>query len=228
MRANHPVPLGATVGSAPSGVRLLWIGASALGSLIGAVAALTFFPSAAFGANPTGQFGWHLVGFASLIGAALGLSQWVVLRHLLKPANATDRLLLHLWIPATSLGIVAMLMPLWWRDAEVFILLPWMSAGPMIPGIVLLGILQQLILRRLISIRLHWIPPTLIGVTIGSTLGLIAVIGVALFTIENRIAIQFSIDLAWSSVTGIFLGLFQARALAANLPTGRRHEDLRP
>jgi len=106
---------------------------------------LTFFPGAAFGASPTGQFGWHLVGFASLIGAALGLSQWVVLRHLLKPANATDRLLLHLWIPATSLGIVAMLMPLWWLDAEVFILLPWMSAGPMIPGIVLLGILQQLV-----------------------------------------------------------------------------------
>jgi len=205
----------------------LWTCGSALGTLIGAIGALAFFPSAAFGANPTGQFGWHLVGFASLIGASLGLAQWAILLHLLKPTHATNRLILHLWIPATAMGIVAMLMPLWWQDAAVLVFLPLMGAAIMIPGCVLLGIAQQLILRRLIAARLVWVQPTLIGVVIGSTLGLIAVIGAAFFVHETGIEIPFSIDLAWSLVTGTFLGLFQARALGANLSARHRHEDLR-
>lgn len=154
MSGENRVEIGTTDKSAPYGVRLVWTCGSALGTLIGAIGALTFYPGAAFGVNPTGQFGRHLVGFATLIGASLGISQWAILLHLLKPTNATNRLLPHLWIPATAMGINPMLLPLWWRDGAVFILVPWMSAVPMIPGIVLLGVAQQFILRRLISVRL--------------------------------------------------------------------------
>lgn len=196
----------------------LWTGASALGTSIGAMLALILFPSAAFASNPTGQFSWNLVGFALAIGVPLGVSQWLVLRQLLKYRLANDSLSLHLWIPATSVGIAVMVMPLWWWDAEVFIFAPWVVAYVMFPGMILLGIAQWLILYRLISVRFTWVLRTIAGAAIGSILGLV----VAFFLTP------IPLEITWSFLAGAGIGRLQAMGLVSSVFTSTdREENLR-
>jgi hypothetical protein len=191
----------------------IWTIGSALGTLIGAVLALILFPSAAFARNPTGQFGWNLVGFALAIGIPMGLSQWWVLRHILKSRSAKKGLFLHLWIPVTSVGIAVMILPLWWYDAEAFLFMPWLVAYPMFPGMILLGVTQWFLLYQLISARFTWALLTIMGAAIGSILGLV----IAFF-------LPLPLELTWSFVTGGSIGLLQAIGLSSNLPSDRSEE----
>lgn len=193
----------------------LWTGASALATSSGAVLALVLFPSAAFGRNPTGQFSWNLVGCALAIGVPLGVSQWLVLRHVLKYRLANNSLFLHLWIPSTSVGIAVMIMPLWWWDAEVFIFAPWTVAYAMFPGMILMGVAQWFILFRLISIRFTWALRTITGAAIGSILGLV----VAFFLMP------IPLEVTWSFVAGAGIGRLQAIGLVASLSTDSSGEN---
>jgi hypothetical protein len=189
----------------------LWIGGSAIGALVGAWLALTLFPSAAFARNPTGQFGWNLVGFALSIGIPLAISQWLALRCILRYREAAHSLFLVLWIPATSIGIALMILPLWWWNAEQFALMPWLVAFPMLPGMISLGLAQWLLLYRLISGRFIWALLTIMGAAIGSILGLVAA-----FFLQ-----PISLELTWAFMTGAGIGVLQSIGLAADLEVDR-------
>ena len=95
-------------------IKAWWIGISGLGALVGATIAVALFPGAAFGENPTGEFGWHLVGFGLSIGLSFALAQWLVLRGALADKLAIGALLTAQWLVFSSVGIVALLLPLWW------------------------------------------------------------------------------------------------------------------
>lgn len=123
-------------------VRWIWISSSGIGVLAGASLALFLFPEAAFAVNPTGHFGWHLVGFALSISIPFGLSQWIALRYLLRNRTVSVISSLDLWLPVTAIGIALMILPLWWWDAVVFLYAPWVVVMPMLPGICVLALSQ--------------------------------------------------------------------------------------
>ena len=74
-----------------------WIIGSGIGAGVGASLVLALFPSAAFGGNPTDQFGWHLVGFALAIGILFAILQWLLLRDVLRWLKTANISLLILW-----------------------------------------------------------------------------------------------------------------------------------
>lgn len=189
----------------------LWIGGTGIGALAGARLALALFPSAAFARNPTGQFGWNLVGFALAVGIPLATAQWLVLRHVLRYREAASSSFLVLWIPATSVGIALMILPLWWWEAQAFFFLPWLVAFPMLPGMVFLGLAQWFLLYRIISGRFTWALLTILGAGIGSILGLVAA-----FFLQ-----PIPLELTWACVTGAGIGVLQGIGLVSDLQADR-------
>lgn len=192
----------------------LWVGASAVGISVGAVLAVLLFPSVAFGRRPAGPLDWKTVGFALAVGVPLGLSQWLVLRHVLKSRVAGNDLFLKLWTPVTSVGIAAMILPLYWTNAEGFLWLPFLVAYPMFPGMLLLGFGQWLLLDRLLGGRLAWVLQTIVGAAVGAMFGLFAALSL----------IPFPFELAWGFVTGAMIGLLQGKELVLLLATHRNGE----
>jgi len=198
-----------------SRTRKLWVSASAIGALLGALLALVLFPSAAFACHPTGQFGWNLIGFALSVGVPLAISQWLALHSILKYREAARSKLLILWIPVTSIGIAFMILPLWWTPAEIFFFAPWLAAIKMLPGMIFLGLTQWLLLYWLISASFVWVLLTIMGAAIGSTLGLF----VALFLFP------FALEPTWAFVTGGGIGVLQAIELISNLKADRSGQN---
>ncbi len=205
--------------SKPNGSRTLWlwVGASGTGALVGARLALTLFPSAAFARNPTGEFGWNLAGFAFSVGIPLAISQWLALRYILRQREAAHSLFLILWIPVTSIGIAVMILPLWWWNAEAFAFMPWLVAFPMLPGMIVLGLAQWLLMYRLISARSVWALLTIMGAAIGSILGL-----VASFFLQ-----PIPLELTWAFMTGAGIGVLQAIELVSDLEVDRSGQKQR-
>ena len=192
-----------------SRIRLLWVIGSAAGTLLGGGLALTLFPGAAMGVNPTGQFSWHLVGFALAIGIPFAITQWSILRYFLKDRELANISFLVLWIPVTCAGIASMLFPLWWLDAEILIFAPWYLVIPMLPGMVVLGLGQWLVLHRVIKADFAWVLRTILGAAIGSVLGLVAGLAGVFF-------LHLPLEATWSLVMGASIGALQSAIVAAD------------
>lgn len=180
----------------------LWIGASGAGALVGAAIALFLFPIAAFATNPTGKFGWHLVGFAFSLGIPFALAQYAVLRIAVPDRPQIQASVLALWIPVTSIGLAAMIFPFWWWDAMLFIYMPFMVAVPILPGSFLLAFGQWSILNHQGLAGLSWLALTLLGAVLGVFIGFL-------------VAFEFAlpVELPWALVTGLFIGSLQAIGL---------------
>ena len=190
-------------------LRLLWTGAGGLALACGAMLAVTFVPGARFGINPTGHFGWHLIGFAALVGAPLAVVQFLLLLGLFPPRGFPRLLLAVLWIPVTCGSVVAMLLPMWWWAADTFVAMPLSVVMPPLPGAALLGLTQALLLRGLAGSHGYWIVSTIIGAALGCVVGLI----IALVT-------PYVLEVIWALVTGLGIGFSQAYALLDVLRPG--------
>jgi hypothetical protein len=201
-----------------SRVLWLWIGGSGIGALVGAVFVLTLYPSAAFGRNPTGQFGWHLVGFALVIGIPFAISQWLILRYVLRYRKGVNIPFLVLWIPVTSIGITFMILPLWWWDAEVFFFAPWYVVVPTLPGMIFLGLGQWFVLYRAITARFIWVLFTIMGAVTGAVLGLVAAF----------ILSPLPLEVTWAFVVGASIGVLQRPVLVSDLDADLRRREQSP
>jgi hypothetical protein len=195
-----------------SRTRWLWVFGSGIGTLVGAGLALSMFPGAAFGRNPIGQFGWNLVGFSLAIGIPIALSQWLILRYVLRYRETANTSFLILWIPVTSIGLVSMILPLWWWSAAEFLFFPPIVVVPMFPGMIILGLGQWLILRQLIAATFTWVVRTIIGAAIGALFGFLVV----------RLAFPIPLEAMWAFVIMVSIAALQWTALVRDLDADLR------
>ena len=189
-------------------IKAWWIGISGLGALIGATTAVALFPGAAFAENPTGQFDWHLVGFALSIGMSFALAQWLLLSNLVADKRAMNTFLTALWLIASTAGIVAILFPLWWMPWGQVILAPHMTVAVMIPGSLVLGFGQRMVLGQLGKASNRYVWLTCFGVAAGGYLGLIGAF--LLIYLSNGL---LPINHTWALLFGLIVGAFQCRPL---------------
>jgi hypothetical protein len=187
--------------------RWLWTLASAAGTGVGAYLAMRYFPEAGFAKHPTGQYGPYLYGFAVSVALPLALAQFVLLASFLGSYTPGRLVLLLLWIPATAVGVMAMILPLWSWDAFVFAIMPLAVAVVMLPGAVLMGLAQNVILYALFGTRIYWAALTVVGAVIGSVAGLVLA-----FMLQ-----PMPLEVVWGIVTGAGIGATQGHLLGASL-----------
>lgn len=186
-----------------SNIKSLWTCVSGLGALIGTSIGMRVFPGAAFAANPTGEFGWHLVGFALSVGIFFAILQWIILRLSIESQGTTKESWTDLWLPVSTLGIAATMLPLWWIPADVLLVQPFIVVISMLPGGFALGLGQRFILSRFTKVKFGWLVPTSLGVALGGFVGLI----IAVWT-------PFPVEHTWALLFGVSVGTFQSRSLA--------------
>ncbi len=153
------------------------------------------------------MFGWNLVGFASLVGASLAVGQWLVLRRIPAAHAARRPGVAALWVPATTIGIMAMVLPLWYIDAVVLTFVPFAVVVPMTPGMVFLGAVQWSILFLLTGANANWILVTIVGATLGAIVGLVL-----------GMVFPLPIEPVWAGITGLGLGVLQGMQLPKPAP----------
>ena len=183
-------------------ILILWVCVGSVALALGATLAIDSVPEARFGVSPTGQFRWYLVHFALFVGVPFAIAQWAGLLVALPGKNLQKVLISMLWLPATCVGVVAMLLPMWWWSASMFADMPIGVAIPILPGAVVLGAGQALVLQMLTGRCRYWIMSTLLGVVFGAVLGL----GVAVYFEE-------SLEVIWALITGLGITSFQSPAL---------------
>jgi len=153
----------------------LWIGSSAVGLLIGEVLAFNLFPPPPFDPSAmqgiTNQHDWIEAGRAFGVSIPFAISQWLVLRHVLAIYGVPHKRLSILWIPVTSVALASSLffVP---TGAAMFFLLP--AIKPMLPGMLVLGLVQWMVLYRLINARVTWAIITFAGGSVAVFMGPIA------------------------------------------------------
>lgn len=155
--------------------KVVWIGASALGAILGSILAVDVFPSAGFGRNPTGLYGPNVFGFAFLISAPLAIVQWLALRWILPSLDVVARRA-WIWVPVSLLGWMATALPLWSVPAEVLVFVPVYWIVPLLPGSVVLGLMQWSYWARYYTVNWAWIALTVAGAFVGAFLVPVAMI----------------------------------------------------
>jgi hypothetical protein len=196
-------------GTEPSNFKARWIGVSGLGALLGATIAVVFFPGAAFAENPTGQFGWHLVGFALSVGIPFSAAQWLLLHSTLQYKKAMSGWLSVVWLIFSAVGIAAILLPLWWMPWGQVLLAPYKTVSVMIPGSLVLALGQWFVLGRIGESSSSYVALTCVGVAVGGYLGLIAAFVLSLMT-----GALLPLEHAWALLFGLTVGAFQSRPMA--------------
>jgi hypothetical protein len=190
-------------------IRWLWPGFSALFIGIGAGLALQYFPGAGFGKHPTGLYDAELVGFAACVSVPMAVAQFGLLLCIVRDPLAARSFWLWLWVPLTSAALMAMILPLWSFDAQVFMLMPVMVLLPMLPGALLLGFVQWFAAYWLIGMRMYWIMLTVVGAIIGSVVGLIVA-----FMLQ-----PLSMEVTWAVLTGAGIAIPQGWLLSEAMET---------
>lgn len=152
-------------------MRATWIGANLVAIMFGVALAMLVFPDAMAGRNPTGQFGWHLVGFSSVVSLPIAAVQSFLLAFTDLLAVRPRGRLFVMWFIATSIGVMLVPLPLWWVDVEVLIMLPHLFVVYIAGGILFLALLQYLVLRLLACGTAYWILATTLGAVLGGIVG---------------------------------------------------------
>jgi hypothetical protein len=207
-------------GTEPVNIKARWIGVSGLGALIGVSIAMVLFPGAAFAENPTGQFGWHLVGFALSVGIPFALAQWMLLHTTVQHKKAMSGWLSAIWLIFSAAGIAAILLPLWWMPWGQVLLAPYKTVSVMIPGSLVLALGQWFVLGRIGESSVAFVWLTCLGVAIGGYLGLIAA-----FLLSALTGAFLPLEHAWALLFGLTVGAFQSHPLARvidSVDAGRR------
>lgn len=155
-------------------IKTEWTLLSFCGALIGIYFASHYFPSAIPGQIKTGYFDVDVASpllFALGTGIFFGMAQWAALRHILGNANVHAKEAQELWAPVTTIGVVAMMLPLLWIDAVAPARLYIAGLPVMVPGIILLSMLQLALVRKMLPKR-SWFWRTATGAALGAALGL--------------------------------------------------------
>jgi len=187
-----------------------WGLATGLGTALGAYVAVLLVPEAGFAQITAGEYGIHLLEFALVIGVTLGVTQYLMLYRLMLSTSHTVNQWLFLWIPFTAIGVVVMIGPLWTFAAFRLMTEPWLAAFIMLPGMVLIGTGQWLILKQHELAGPNWIGRTIVGAFIGAFIGAISV------SIVEVLGATFlgSAELIWAGCTGAGIGLLQGDCLS--------------
>ncbi len=186
-------------------IRLMWVGLSAVGLALGAILAIGAVPEARFGINPTGRFHSYLVEFSLLVAVPFAVAQWIGLLLILPRRIARQVTVSVLWIPVTCVGVLAMLLPMWWWSASSLTGMPIGVAIALLPGAAILGVSQAHVLRLLTGRCDYWLISTLLGVAFGSVFGL-------MFAMNAGNALE----VIWAAITGLGIAGFQSAALIHN------------
>ncbi len=206
--------------------RWLWMGGSGVAAWVGANWALTLFPGGELFVSDAadsgihhnvGQFSWHLIGLALVVGLPFAIFQCLILLYVPKYREALNTLVLALWIPVTTIGIAIMLLPLRSIDAMLLFMAPWLILLPMLPGMLFLGVAQWFILYQVISARGTWVLRTITGAIIGSVVGFV----VAFFMSDS----EWAFELTWVSMIGAGIGVLQGNALVRDLDADLRRQE---
>ncbi len=187
-------------------ILILWGCLGSIALAFGATLAIDAVPEARFGVSPTGQFRWYLVTFSLFLAVPFSIAQWVGLLLALPSRNPQKLLISVLWLPATCVGVLAMLLPMWSWSASSFSDMPIGVAVPILPGAIVLGASQALVLQLLVGRGRYWLISTLLGAVFGSVFGLMiaSILGGAL-------------EVTWALITGLGIALFQFPALRYNV-----------
>ena len=189
----------------------VWTLISGVSTSLGAYIAVQLFPEAGFAQNRIGDYNITLFAFPFLIGLALGLAQYAMLRSILTKQSRPVGSWLVFWIPVTAIGILVLIAPLYFFLAEDMLRAPWLPALIMLPGAFILGFGQWLILRRHEITGAAWITRTAIGTLLGASLGLITAFSFIGFAAFSRGGL---IEPVWACYVGLGLGLFQGNHLS--------------
>ena len=190
----------------------LWIVASTLGALVGAALAHFLFSGVGFDRNPVGQFS-DQAWFAATIGLCFGVAQAGVLVCVVKGTLAAKLVLFLLWVGASTAGTVFTLLPLWWVDPDLLGYFLFLIFVPMLPGIIVLAVLQGLILTFLFSAVTDWLPRTGAGGIVGAVLGLGVGFVSSGILFDSFVWQEMSMEIIWAAVFGGSIGIAQNREL---------------
>lgn len=182
----------------------LWTTMAAVGCALGAAWALILIPGAAFGRSPMGPYGPDRVGFSLMPGLGFGVAQVLALRVLFGERIARDHVLPVAWTAVSLFAMAAMVLPLWLWTAGDLVALPLPAFVPMAPGLLLLGIGQWLLLRKVLPISAFWAVWTFVGGAFGVPAGLAAAV----------VWHPISVDFAWALIVGGCIALPQSFLLA--------------
>lgn len=183
---------------------------AAVGCAIGATASHYLWPQLAFARNLTGQYHPEMIPFAGLVGLCLALGQIIALAR--RRAVSAGRLVL--WLPITVAGVIGLILPLWWMDAEVLVLAPWVAILMIAPGLLVIATLQAWLVGPRLG-RMRWFAGTMLGGMAGVVAGLFVAAGVALL---------LPFEAGWAAGVGLGMGIGQTlrgRAKEFPSPAGR-------
>lgn len=187
----------------------VWTLSSGGGAAAGAWIACVAFPSARFAQNPVGHFSWALVGFAWTIGLGFGAAQSAILVRVLRSVTSQPsiriRLVAFAWNAVTAVGVFVMIFPLWWTYTEALLLAPGYLLAVMMPGVLLLAILQWALIRSCSEVT-GWLWRTALGGAIGGSMGLMAAIMV-------RGLLPLPMEAEWAGSFGLLIGAMQAKTV---------------
>jgi hypothetical protein len=151
---------------------------------------------------------WRLPGnCAFTLSVPIASWQFLVLLFALRKDLIRWIATLILWLPVTSIGIAAMILPLWWWNASTLAGMPWIAFVPLVPGAAAMALLQRMLLRKLLDESFNWAAQTIIGVVLGATIGLVA-----------TFMVPAPIELTWAFVTVVGMCWPQGATLAKSLP----------
>jgi hypothetical protein len=186
---------------------IFWVWTVLTGAALGfgALLATMIVPVAGFGMHPTGKYDASILEFSLIAGLPLGIFQFLALRHWTKKAFLPHCENLFLWFPATTIGVMAILLPLWSFSAMELLIIPPLAAIVMIPGLLILGVGQWWSVRKDRLVSPQWILRTVFGGSLAALTGIL--IG---FVASYVIPIEF----VWGSTTGLILGAIQGNELA--------------
>ena len=131
-----------------------------------------------------------------------------------------------LWVWLTVIGILVAVLPLWQVGAQAMLRSPMLAIAPLLPGALLLGLLQWLFLARRFGPKKTWpwVPLTLVGVILGTL--------IALTFSFVLLLILHSIEIPWYGAVAVSVSSLQAIVLInlfsrANLSGARPPEPSR-
>ena len=192
-----------------STLALIWGGASTLSAGIGVWLAIRMFNPKAFGNNFSNISIVGVLGFAFCMALPVAIAQWIVFpkisRLISLPIKNT-----WIWLLITIIGLMAIILPCLSVPLETFFYLPFMLfipvIIPVIPGAILLGILQWMYLNSQFKAgpAWTWVLITVVGAGSGGVIS-----GLLLWLTGFRLSIEVSwgmtVVLGISSLQGMMM-----------------------
>ena len=133
-----------------------------------------------------------MIPFAGFVGLGFAIGQIIALAD--KRAVSIGRLVL--WLPLTVAGVIGLVLPLWWMDAEVLVLAPWVAVVMITPGLLVIATFQAWFAGPRLG-RMRWFTGTMLGGMAGIVAGVFIAAGVGMF---------LPFEAGWAAGVGLGMG----------------------